>query len=210
MNIMLKELSPLKLHVTGTDPELFDWLVEDSKASPGLDKNVFSFHVDENPVQLMCGDVVPEGGGGLDGCLCLIRFVDHQSMQKLASTLKMLSDCDVAPVYFLIYRKSGEPDFKMSCPFCGQKLWVRDADVDKRGRCPTCKKGFTLPKQEDQVIDLLSLKQMAAIHRVIREDDASFLAAFRLILKRKEERDTLDESKLIFRESAATMPVNLD
>ena len=65
------------------------------------------------------------------------------SLEKVKAIYTHLSAHE-APQNVLIARADGEGDFKMSCPSCAQKLWVRDSDVDKRGRCPSCKKAFTV------------------------------------------------------------------
>lgn len=202
----------ITLFVTGNDPDLFSWLIEDTLAEKGERGDRAFFTLGDDTLELIFGEKIPEGvlESELDGCLCLMRFVDQQELQKVSCILSEFSDRHPLLIHFLIYRKMSEQDFKMSCPFCGQKLWVRDADLDKRGRCPNCKKGFTLPKQEDQVINLLGLKQTAPIHRVMHEDASSVMAAIRVFVKRKEERDALMASKHVFRENTKTMNVSVD
>ena len=171
----------------------------------------FEMRVGGQVVHLFIGETLPDVTvSELDGCFCLVRFVDKLGMQALTRQLKELSDRVSIPIHFLLYRKANEQDFKMSCPFCGQKLWVRDADLDKRGRCPSCKKGFTLPRQEDQVIELLGLRQDAPVYRVVHGDASSVTAAVRLFLKRKTDRDALMSTKEIFRKNQETMNVSLE
>jgi transposase-like protein len=73
-------------------------------------------------------------------------------LQQISELLEKATDGYSVPTQMLIYRNDNEVDFKMSCPYCGQKLWVRDADQDKRGRCPHCGKGFTLPAEEENTL----------------------------------------------------------
>lgn len=73
----------------------------------------------------------------------------------------------------LLFREEGEIDFKMSCPACGQKLWVRDTDEDRRGRCPNCKKAFRLPSQAQHVKAELSLPDAVPVTRVVRGNASS-------------------------------------
>lgn len=201
----------MTLLITGNDPELFAWFVEDSLAEKD-GQGGYIFQKGETNVRFYGGESLPEDipVNTLDGCFCLVRFVDYLGMQELSQQLKVLADAVQIPIHFLIYRKANEQDFKMSCPFCGQKLWVRDADLDKRGRCPSCKKGFTLPKQEDQVIQLLGLRQDAPVYRLMHEDASSLAAAVRLFTKRKQERDVLLSTKQVFRENADTMVLRVD
>lgn len=209
---MTPSKSLLSLLVLENDPELFDWLRKDSLSDASGEGDLISFDAGEIRVQMerVVDGQEPGPGERAEGVLCLIRFVDQVSMQRLSGKLKQFADGTGLPVTFLIYRKLNEQDFKMGCPFCGQKLWVRDADLDKRGRCPTCKKGFTLPRQEDQIINLLGLKQTAPVYRVIHEEPSSLMAAVRILLKRKEEREALNGTEGVFRENTETMVVNVD
>lgn len=75
-----------------------------------------------------------------------VRHIDMVSLEALRTVMAGLEGLDI-PVGVVILRNDAETDFKMSCVYCGQKLWVMDSDVDKRGRCPNCKKAFTLPAQ---------------------------------------------------------------
>jgi hypothetical protein len=208
---MTKPQCDVTLLITGNDPELFTWFVEDSLAEKE-GRGGFVFQTGEHRVRFFCGSALPDDVpvDELDGCFCLVRFVDHPGMQALSRQLNPLSERLQIPVHFLLYRKANEQDFKMSCSFCGQKLWVRDADLDKRGRCPSCKKGFNLPGQEDQVVRLLGLRQDALIDRLSHGDASSLAAAVGLFLKRREEREALPTLKEVFRENADTMVVRVD
>ena len=73
----------------------------------------------------------------------------------------------------ILFREEGEIDFKMSCPACGQKLWVRDTDVGKRGRCPNCKKAFKLPSQAGHLKSQLMLPDAVPALTVVRGKAAS-------------------------------------
>lgn len=121
----------------------------------------------------------------------ILRFVDVLSLQD---TLELLeSRSGLTPAVVLIYRNENESDFKMSCPYCGQKLWVRDADQDKRGRCPHCHKGFTLPAQEEHVASALSLSSTTPVRRIVRGDPGSLASPLRLILEAESTADTLKQ-----------------
>lgn len=208
---MSPTLSNHSLLILGNDAGLYDWFVEDTMATDD-GAGGFRFTLDGHTLRFSSVSDASEveAGSEVDACFCLIRFVDQAGMQALAGQLNTLADRIEAPVYFLIYRNVNEQDFKMSCPFCGQKLWVRDADLDKRGRCPSCKKGFTLPRQEDQVIQLLNLRQDAPVQRLTHGDGSTLAAAVRVFLKRKGDRDALLTAKQVFREKADTMVVRVD
>ena len=77
------------------------------------------------------------------------------------------------PTAVFLFRDADEIDFKMSCPACGQKLWVRDTDEGKRGRCPNCKTAFHLPSQPQHVKTELSLHGEIPVARVVGKDARS-------------------------------------
>ncbi len=79
--------------------------------------------------------------------LLLVRFMDVISLDKIRAIYRRIPGDQPIPLAIVILREEGEADFKISCPACGQKLWVSDAEADKRGRCPNCKKAFKLPSQ---------------------------------------------------------------
>jgi len=85
---------------------------------------------------------------------------------------------------------------------CGQKLWVRDSDVNKRGRCPNCKKAFNLPAQCKQVRGLLSMDETQPVCTVFEQSKISLESAVRELLSSvgadfdhlNDSSDNLDDS----------------
>ncbi len=96
------------------------------------------------------------------------RFVDVASLDEIKALYRRLPDPAQTPLSVFLLREEGEQDFKMSCPACGQKLWVRDVDVGKGGRCPSCKKGFGLPSQAAHVRAQLALPESVPCETVVR------------------------------------------
>jgi hypothetical protein len=88
---------------------------------------------------------------GAAGLMLLVRFMDVISMDKVKAIYRSIPADREAPMVVVLFREEGESDFKMSCAACGQKLWVRDQDVGKRGRCPNCKRAFRLPAQDEHL-----------------------------------------------------------
>ncbi len=108
-----------------------------------------------------------------DVLVMLVRFLDGVSLEKLRAIRAGLSDIPTKPMAVFLFREEGEIDFKMSCPSCGQKLWVRDTDENKKGRCPNCKEAFRLPSQAAQVKSTLTLPDSVPITRVMRGNMSS-------------------------------------
>ncbi len=118
-----------------------------------------------------------------NGVVILTRFLDVISLDKIKAIYRRLpAESDLA-MAILIIRENDESDFKMSCPVCGQKLWVRDNDAGKRGRCPNCKKAFTLPDQTSLLRAQLALPDSIDVLRVIGGKGESAQAAIEQLLK---------------------------
>lgn len=146
-----------------------------------------------------------------DLVLGLVRYVDVMSMGALGDLIKAVAKGPVRPTSLLVYRKDQETDFKMSCPYCGQKLWVRDADADKRGRCPNCHKGFTLPTQTDRVANYLQLSKNIQVGTAIQGNPSSLISPIKHLLRVRADEVALKVAgDSLFRESGDTMNVNIE
>lgn len=107
----------------------------------------------------------------------IVRFLDVLSMDKIKSIYRHLPDEINVPFAVFLLRDRGEVDFKISCPSCGQKLWLRDTDVGKRGRCPNCKKPFVISSQQDHLKTQLMLPDSVEVVQTTRGDHESVKTA---------------------------------
>jgi len=123
-------------------------------------------------------DVIKEA----DAVALLVRFLDVISLDKIRAIYRRLPSERSSPMSVILFREEGEIDFKMSCPACGQKLWVRDTDVGKRGRCPNCKKAFKLPSQAGHLKSQLMLPDAVPALTVVRGKAASCRGALASLL----------------------------
>ena len=119
---------------------------------------------------------------GADAVALLVRFLDVISLDKIRAIYRRLPSERSSPMAVILFREEGEIDFKMSCPACGQKLWVRDTDVGKRGRCPNCKKAFKLPSQAGHLKSQLMLPDAVPALTVVRGKTASCRGALASLL----------------------------
>jgi len=141
----------------------------------------------------------------------IVRFVDVLSLQKMDNLLTTSGALKSTPTLVVIYRNENETDFKMSCPYCGQKLWVRDVDQDKRGRCPHCTKGFTLPDQVDHISSALRLPPSVKVKKIIRQDPGSFAGPLRELIQLASVESSIDNLSIEKKSfSNETMKVNID
>ncbi len=82
-----------------------------------------------------------------DAVALLVHHIDAPAMDLLKNAYRIVPGEHKLPTSLLIVREAGRMEFKMGCPACCQKLWVRDEDQGRVGRCPHCKKNFVLPAQ---------------------------------------------------------------
>ena len=162
-----------------------DSIVGDLCADPSIP----SFLLDGTRINLhtQCGEPSPVSDweaalSDADAFAITVRYVDVITMDRLRDIYRVIALNASKPFGIMVYRGEGEDDYKMSCPFCGQKLWVRDSDINKRGRCPNCKKAFPLPSQSDHVRDQLHIEEGTPLASIKGGDDSSLKAAFRTIL----------------------------
>jgi hypothetical protein len=197
--------SAVRIALRSTDPEWALWFCEDVGCENQEGENIAYFS-DRRLVMTLN----PPPNFACDVQLCLLRFVDVLSLQQMEDLLRGVWERSAQPTVLLVYRNENEQDYKMSCPYCGQKLWVRDADRDKRGRCPHCAKGFTLPGQEEHVAAALRLKKQIPVLRIIRHDAGSLAGPLREILDQAQVENrllSLGDARVISNE---TMRVNVE
>jgi predicted RNA-binding Zn-ribbon protein involved in translation (DUF1610 family) len=204
-------LQTLRLLVVSPDKDLSQWLISDLGALEEKDgTHTVEFSGTRFEMVLEC-DPTKLSSPSADILLGLIRFVDGVSLHLLGELFKVATAEKSCPAAVLVYRKELEGDFKMSCPFCGQKLWVRDADQDKRGRCPNCHKGFTLPGQEDHVAKALHLPPGISVRKAVQGDTSTLGAHLKQLLRVRADEINLrmagDKTGLSSRQ---TMNVNLE
>lgn len=111
-----------------------------------------------------------------------VRFLDVLSLEKIKTIYRYLPDQLEIPTAIFMLRDKGEVDFKISCPSCGQKLWLRDTDIGKRGRCPNCTKPFVILSQADHLKAQLMLPEKAKAVHVIRNNMESLNDALTTLL----------------------------
>lgn len=116
----------------------------------------------------------------------LVRFLDVLSLDKIRNMYHHLTQAGTSiPVGVFYLRDKGELDFKISCPSCGQKLWLRDTDVGKRGRCPNCSKPFIILSQADHLKAQLLLPEGMPCVKVTRKDNDSLRTGLGKLLESK-------------------------
>ncbi|MCS6772308.1 MAG: hypothetical protein NZ740_09840 [Kiritimatiellae bacterium] len=128
------------------------------------------FVAEDRIIELRLIHYRPEEEGALirqvldcDAAALLVNHIDAISLENLKGAYRMLPAESALPLSILIVRAQGQMEFKMSCPACGQKLWVRDVDSGRKGRCPHCRKTFVLPSQTAHLKSTLMTPEMVPL-----------------------------------------------
>ncbi|HMO51852.1 MAG TPA: hypothetical protein PKE26_00100 [Kiritimatiellia bacterium] len=105
-----------------------------------------------------------------DATLMLIRFLDQLSMNRIKEVFRLVQAETFLPKSMVVMREPKETEFKISCTYCGQKLWVRDRDAGRRGNCPQCRKTFFIPTQKAFITSFLMLTEAVPVLTATRDD----------------------------------------
>jgi len=105
-----------------------------------------------------------------DAALVLVRFLDQATMTRIKEVFRLAAAEAFLPKTVAMFRNEKESEFKISCTYCGQKLWVRDRDAGRRGNCPQCRKTFFVPTQKSYITSYLMLTEEVPVVQVTAGD----------------------------------------
>jgi transposase-like protein len=105
-----------------------------------------------------------------DAVILLIRFLDQLSLTRIKDLFHRINHETFLPKSVVLVREPKESEFKISCTYCGQKLWVRDRDSGRRGICPQCRKTFLVPTQKSFITSYLMLTDAVPVQTVTSGD----------------------------------------
>jgi len=115
----------------------------------------------------------------------IFRFSDVQTLEKVRGAIRKLPPDRVVPSVLVVHRSADKKDiFKMSCPHCCQKLWVRDSHEGKRGRCSNCKRAFAIHSQVELLREHLALPPEIEVSIVFEGEDDNCHLVFDRLVKR--------------------------
>jgi len=119
-----------------------------------------------------------------DAAVLLLQFLDRASLEAARAFLQALppsvgSACGVVFVYPREERK-----FKISCEGCGQKLWVLETEIGRRGRCPSCMKPLRIPSPPEAIRKHLGIPDTVPVLSVVEGEAALCRGALANLLVR--------------------------
>lgn len=146
-----------------------------------------------------------------DGIIIVAGHVDAAGLESLKRLHQRLPGDTSLPQAHALHREPGHSEFKLSCPTCGQKLWVGDSQEGRPGRCPGCKQTFLIPSQARHLAASLQLEEGVPVRIHFRNDTASAVAlvhelAARLIerIKGREDRQKNTTMRIVIDTDAMT------
>ena len=123
-----------------------------------------------------------------DAAALLVQHIDAVSIESLKAAYRLMPSEHRLPTAILLLREHGKLEFKMSCPTSGQKLWVRDEDTGRPGRCPHCKKSFVLPAQSAHLKSVLMLPDAVPLVTVAQGNAGSCRGPIAALAERARHR----------------------
>ncbi|MBU4459897.1 MAG: hypothetical protein KJ579_04960 [Verrucomicrobia bacterium] len=119
-----------------------------------------------------------------DAIVWLVHFMDGRSLDDARVLLERVAASCMAPMGVFIFRPEAERQFKISCPECGQKLWVMEHEVGMRGRCVNCRRPMMIPTPSEHLRATLRLRDSVPVLNVVRSDASLCRGALANLLAR--------------------------
>lgn len=127
----------------------------------------------DHVVRLECLATNPETHSGwktkvnqADVLVLLIRHMDSASIHSIRIRYARLGGDRRVPLGIFILREEQEQEFKIGCNACGQKLWMNENDIGKKGRCPNCRTPFLIPTPSEYLRERLILPDAVPVLNV--------------------------------------------
>ncbi len=140
------------------------------------------------------------------GVILVTGHIDEAGLESLRRLRQRLPANRKLPQAHALHREQGRAEFKLSCPSCGQKLWVGDAQEGRPGRCPGCRQTFLIPSQARHLAASLQLDDDVPIRVQFRGDTATAVALVHELAARLAARISEMES----RQKNMTMRIVID
>lgn len=119
-----------------------------------------------------------------DALILLVHFLDNRSIEDAHALLGTRLAERTTPMGVFIYRPEAERQFKISCPECGQKLWVMEHEIGMRGRCVSCRRPMMIPTPSEYLRRTLQLPDAVPVLNVVRSDASLCRGALENLLAR--------------------------
>ncbi|MCX7817957.1 MAG: hypothetical protein N2652_01905 [Kiritimatiellae bacterium] len=101
-----------------------------------------------------------------DAAAVLVHFLDHRLLEAAAALVREAAMAGV-PAGVFIYRAQAERQFKISCDHCGQKLWVLEEEIGRRGRCVACHQPIQIVSPAERVRARMNLPDAVPVLNVV-------------------------------------------
>lgn len=172
--------------VIGGESGLAPSFVESARADAGETISILKHHVFLEAIE--GGRLDSEAAAGMlktaHAFVLLCHFLDQASLQGVRQLYHRLKSVQDIPLGLFILRNPDEKQFKVSCPQCGQKLWIAEEEIGMRGRCVNCRHGWQIAAPAESVRHWLRLPDSVPVLNVTRGNTAGCRGALANLLAR--------------------------
>ena len=119
-----------------------------------------------------------------DAMAMIVHFLDGPSLESARRMYHRTRTSALVPLGVFILRPAEERQFKISCPECGQKLWIMEKEIGMRGRCINCRRPMTIPPPSEYLRIRLLLPDAVPVLNVIGGDTSLCRGALANLLAR--------------------------
>ncbi len=118
-----------------------------------------------------------------DAAVVLVHFLDQRLLEGASRLIREATMAGV-PAGVFIYRAQSERQFKISCDHCGQKLWVLEEEIGRRGRCAACRQPIAIVSPAERVRSRMQLPDAVPVLNVVEQNAALCRGALANLLVR--------------------------
>ncbi len=118
-----------------------------------------------------------------DASVVLVHFLDQRLLEAASRLLREATMVGVPSAVF-IYRAESERQFKISCDHCGQKLWVLEEEIGRRGRCAACRQPIRISSPAERVRARMQVPDSVPVLNVVEQNAALCRGALANLLVR--------------------------
>ncbi len=124
---------------------------------------------------------------GADRIIALLRHMDLISIAEIKKIIEQLETKAGGKYAVVLFKNSGEKEYKVSCIECGQKIMVPDGQVGAKARCPKCKKTFDIMSREEHLKLLIKGVGSPPVALVEKDAKDTFDTALNLLFAEEEK-----------------------
>lgn len=179
---------PLFVPVFSPEPDLgvafVHAVLETDSASGDVEFEEYRLTLEHLPADAFDSAESQECLARADAMAMIVHFLDGPSLEAARRLYHRTRAVRAVPFGVFILRPAEERQFKISCPECGQKLWIQEQEIGMRGRCINCRRPMSIPPPSEYLRIRLLLPDAVPVLNVIGGDTSLCRGALANLLAR--------------------------